>query len=118
MIDDISDSKKSSAAWTQEFVEAAHRLVDTLEGCDTTPGGFLNSSKPTRDTNDLSGLSYGTTLERNKAFQYFRQRINFIMKHAVEDEGSDEQAESHVSPSLGYVAEGCGESDEEFNGAR
>ena len=93
VIYDSSDSKKSSDAWTKEFVEAAYRLVDTLEGYDNTPVGFLSSSKLTLDTNDLSGFSYGTTVEKDKAFQYFRQRVNFIMKHAVEDEGSDEQAE-------------------------
>jgi hypothetical protein len=118
VIDDISDSKKSSAAWTEEFVEAAYCLVDTLEGYDTTPGEFLSSSTVTHDTKDLSGILYGTAVERNEAFQYFRRGINFIMKHAVGDEEFDEQAENYPYMDLGDVVESCGESDKELNGAR
>jgi len=117
VIDDISDSNKSATAWTEEFLEAAYLLVDTLEGYDSIPGRSVSSSTITHDTNDLSGRSYWTAMERNKAFQYFRQRINFIMKHAVEDE-SGEEAEKYASADLGDVAKNCGELDEELNGAR
>jgi hypothetical protein len=117
VIDDISDSNKSSTAWTEEFLEAAYLLVDTLEGYDSTPGRSVSSSTMIHDTNGLPGFSCETAMERNKAFRYFRQRINFIMKHAVEDESSEE-AEKYASVDLGDVAEGCGELDEEFNGAR
>jgi hypothetical protein len=117
VVDDISDGKKSSTAWTEEFLEAAYRLVDTLEGYDTTSGGFLSSSTLTYDTNDVYGPLHGTAMKRDKAFQYFRQRINFIMKHAVEDE-SCEEADKYTSADSGDVAEGYGESDEEYNGSR
>lgn len=115
--DDISEIKKSSAAWTDEFIEAAYLLVDTLEKYGTVPGRFVNSSSLAHDTKELSGLSYKSVLERNKAFRYFRQRINF-MKYATENEGADELAEKHASPGLEDAAEGREDSGEELSGSR
>jgi hypothetical protein len=90
---EISDRKKSSATLTEEFIRAAYCLVDTLGNYDTAPAEVVSSYTITHDTEELSGLSYSTSLEKNKDFHYFRENINFITKDAMENGGSNEETE-------------------------
>lgn len=66
---DISDDEKIQAAWTEKFIEAAYRLVDTLENSDATS---VNYVKPF-----VKSLKEYRLPERNKTFEYFNRLINF-----------------------------------------
>jgi hypothetical protein len=89
MSNDNSDEENTSAAWTKKFIEAAYRLVDTLENSDTPS---VHCVKPL-----IMSPRNDTRVDGNKAFRYFNRVINF-MEHGREDEEDDDVG-------LGDVAE-------------
>lgn len=114
--DEILDSNKSSATWTEEFIQAAYGLVDSLANHDNDSGGVLSSSTLAYDAKEP--YSCETDLERNGSFRYFRESINFIAKPAMEDEGSDEEIKKYQSRGFGSLEERHLESRDKFAGSR
>jgi hypothetical protein len=64
---DTLQERKSAAVWTEEFVEAAYRLVDTLENFGTPSVHYV---KP--------------RIKSQRTFRYFNRLIDF-MEHGRED---------------------------------
>jgi hypothetical protein len=76
----IMDPGKTPAAWTEEFIEAAYRLIDTLEKFDTPS---VHYTKPL-----IKSPREDTPNTWNKNFRYFKRLINF-MEHGREEQDAD-----------------------------